>query len=45
MKISKECLKSTLTFLNECQVDISNWWEVHIQKEKWKMIENDLTQK
>jgi len=27
------------------KLGISNWWGVHMQKEKWKMIENDLTQK
>jgi len=45
MKVSEEYSKSTLTYLNECQVGHFKWVGVHIQKEKWKMIENDLTQK
>jgi len=45
MKISDEYSKSTLTYLKECQVGHFKLVGVHIQKEKRKMIENDLTQK
>jgi len=46
MKVSEEYSNSTLTYLNECQVGyFKSAKSIHIQKEKWKMIENDLTQK
>jgi len=45
MKISKDYPKSTLTYLNECQVGHSKFGGSTPQKEKSKMIEIDLTQK
>jgi len=46
MKVSEEYSKSTLTYLNKLDIwTFQIGGGVHMQKKKWKMIENDLTQK